>query len=305
MSAAGGTRAILAAFSANLGIAAAKGVAFALTGSASLLAESVHSLADTGNQGLLLLGGRRARRPPDAQHPFGHARERFFWAFVVSLVLFSLGGVAALYEGVTKLRAPHPIGDPRVAFAVLGTAVAAESFSLRTALSESRQVKRAGQSYPAFIRHTRNPELPVVLLEDVGALLGLAFALVGLVLAEVTGEPRYDAAGSLAIGVLLVGIAAVLARETKSLLIGEAAEPEVAARLREALAGSPAVASVIHLRTLQLGPEDLLVAAKVEMTPGPYLALVRGIDEAERRMRAAVPAARLIFLEPDQRHPPS
>ncbi|HVV29328.1 MAG TPA: cation diffusion facilitator family transporter, partial [Mycobacteriales bacterium] len=221
MSSGGGTRAVLAAFAANLGIAVAKLVAFLITGASSLLAEAIHSFADSGNQGLLLFGGQRARRRPDAEHPFGYGRERYFWAFVVALVLFSVGGLFAIYEGIDKLRHPAHLESPVVAFTVLAVAIALEGLSLRTAVRETAHVKRAGQTYRQFIRNTRLPELPVVLLEDTAALTGLVLALAGLVLAETTGEARYDAVGTVAIGVLLVFVAVVLAREMKSLLIGE------------------------------------------------------------------------------------
>ncbi len=300
----GSRRAIVAAASANLGIAVAKIVAFAITGATSLLAEAIHSVADTGNQGLLLLGGRRSRQAPDERHPFGHGRERYFAAFVVALVLFSVGGLFAVYEGIQKVLHPHELGSPVVAFVVLGVAIVLESLSLRTAVQETAHVRRPGQSYPTFIRSTTVPELPVVLLEDAGALVGLALALLGTALAEVTRQPRFDAVGSIAIGLLLIGIALVLGREMKSLLIGEAAEPEVVAAAQAALAGAPGVASVIHLRTLQLGPDDLLVAAKLELAGAPsYVETARTIDAVEVVLRAAVPSARLVFLEPDVRRP--
>jgi len=286
-----------------MGIAAAKLFAFFLTGAASLLAESIHSLADSGNQGLLLLGGRKSSRPPDERHPFGHASERYFWAFVVALVLFSLGGLFALYEGVMKLRTPHVLESPVVAVGVLLFAFCLEGYSLRTAVMETRKLKKPGDSYWRFIRRSKVPELPIVLLEDVGALIGLGLALAGVVLAAVTDEPRFDALGSVGIGVLLVGIALVLAIEMKSLLIGEAADAEVADALKEAITSGPEVASIIHMRTLQLGPEDLLVAAKVELTDlaKDRADVARAIDATEERMRQACPMARLIFLEPDVR----
>jgi len=305
VSASGGNKAILAAFGANLGIATAKLVAFVLTGAASLLAESIHSLADSGNQGLLLLGGRKSSRPPDERHPFGHASERYFWAFVVALVLFSLGGLFALYEGVMKLRSPHALESPGIAIGVLLFATCLEGYSLRTAVMETKKLKRPEDSYWRFIRRSKVPELPIVLLEDVGALIGLGLALAGVVLAAVTDEPRFDALGSVGIGVLLVGVALVLAVEMKSLLIGEAADPEVVDALRQAITGGPEVASVIHMRTLQLGPDDLLVAAKVELTDlaEDRAEVARAIDATEERMRLACPMARLIFLEPDLRRP--
>ena len=305
MSASHGNKAIIAAFFANLGIAIAKFVAFVLTGAASMLAEAIHSLADSGNQGLLLLGGRKATRPPSERHPFGYARERYFWAFVVALVLFSMGGLFALYEGVEKLRRPHDLESPSIAIGVLVFAILLEAWSLRTAVVETNKVKRKDESYWRFVKRSKVPELPVVLLEDIGAMVGLVLALVGVVLATVTDTARFDALGSVGIGILLVVIALVLAVEMKSLLIGEAAEPEVADALKAAITEGPEVTRVLSIRTLQLGPEDVLVAAKVELTVNADSReeVARAIDATEARMRAACPAARLIFLEPDVLRP--
>ncbi|MEO5678538.1 MAG: cation diffusion facilitator family transporter [Acidimicrobiales bacterium] len=305
MSTSGGNKAIIAAFSANLGIAVAKFVAFLLTGAASMLAESIHSLADSGNQGLLLLGGRKASRPPDERHPFGHSSERYFWAFVVALVLFSMGGLFALYEGIEKLRTPHELGSAPIAIGVLVFALLLEGYSLRTAVRETNHVKRPGDSYWQFIRRSKIPELPVVLLEDVGAMIGLVLALLGVVLASVTGIERFDALGSVSIGILLVVIAMTLAVEMKSLLIGEAVDPEVADALRTAMTDGPEVSRVIHLRTLQLGPDDVLVGAKVELAAATASReeVARALDATEARMRTACPSARLIFLEPDVLRP--
>jgi cation diffusion facilitator family transporter len=301
----GSRRAIVAALVANLGIALAKFVAFAFTGAASMLAEAVHSVADTGNQALLILGGARARRAPTQEHPFGYGRERYFWGFVVALVLFSLGAVFAIAEGVEKLLHPHEIESPIWAVGVLALAIALETGSFLTARREANRV-RGSQSWRAFIRHAKSPELPVVLLEDLGALVGLVFALAGIGLAVATGESRYDALGSVAIGGLLGLIALVLAVEMKSLLIGEAATPADVAAIREAMESSPHVARVIHLRTLHLGPEELLVAAKLAIDPRlDFAAVAILIDETERRVRARVPASRLIFLEPDVDRLPS
>jgi cation diffusion facilitator family transporter len=295
----GSTRAILAAFLANLGIAVVKFVAFLFTGAASMLAESIHSVADTGNQALLALGGRSGRREPTAEHPFGFGRERYFWAFLVAVVLFTVGSLFALFEGYQKLRHPHQIESPAWAFGALLVAIALESWSLRTAVRETDKV-RAGQSWWAFIRRSKSPELPVVLLEDVGALLGLACALVGVSLAVITGESRFDAVGSIAIGLLLGVIAVTLGTEMRSLLIGEAASQAEMAAIRAALLDGPVVRRLIHLRTLQLGPEELLVGAKVELDPAlSFAEVAEAIDEAERRVRASVPSARVIYLEPD------
>ena len=295
----GSRRAVVAAFAANLGIAAAKFVAFGFTGAASLLAEAVHSVADTGNQALLFLGGARARRAPTDEHPFGFGRERYFWAFVVALVLFSLGSLFAIGEGIEKLLRPHELESPLVALAVLAVSIGLETASFVTARREANRLRR-GESWAAFIRHTKNPELPIVLLEDVGALVGLVFAGAGVGLAVLTGDPRFDAAGSIAIGVLLGAIAVVLAIEMKSLLIGESASPAMLAKIRATMESSPKVGRMIHLRTVHLGPDDLVVACKLAFDPSLDLAtLAKAIDEIERRVRAEVPIARLIFIEPD------
>ncbi len=301
MAASHGNKAIIAAFIANSGIAVAKFVAFLLTGAASMLAESIHSVADAGNQGLLLLGGRKAARAPSERHPFGYARERYFWAFVVALVLFSMGGLFALYEGIQKLREPHDIESPGIAIGVLIFAILLETYSLRTAVVEVNQVKKPDESYWQFIKRSKSPELPVVLLEDIGAMVGLVLALVGVVLAAITEEPRYDALGSVGIGILLVVIALTLAVEIKSLLIGEAAEPEVAEALKKAIADGPEVTSLLSMRTLQLGPDDVLVTVKVELAVSADSRedVARAIDATEARMRAACPIAKLIFIEPD------
>jgi cation diffusion facilitator family transporter len=294
----GGTRAVLAALGANVGIAVIKFVAFAITGSASMLAEGVHSVVDSGNQGLLLAGGRSARRRATPEHPFGYGRERYVYGFLVALLLFTAGGLFALYEGVQKIRHPHHLDDVPVALAVLAVAIVLESFSLRTAVRESRRLKGA-DSWAGFVRHAKNPELPVVLLEDVAALTGLVFALVAVGLADLTGKPVWDGIGTCAIGVLLVAVAVVLVVETKSLLLGEAAAPAVVARIESGLVG-PGVDRVIHLRTMHLGPDELLVGAKLAMPAGATLTEVaQAIDDAERRVRAAVPTARVIYLEPD------
>ena len=296
----GSRKAIFAAFFANLGIAIAKFVGFLLTSSASLLAEAGHSLADTGNQGLLLLGGKRARRAPDLEHPFGYGRERYFWAFVVALVLFSMGGLFALYEGIQKLRHPHETENLGIAVAILLIAIALESFSLRTAVKEARHHKVATMSWWSYIRTSKQPELPVVLLEDIGAEIGLLFALSGVLLAHWTDEPRFDAAGSIAIGVLLVVIAGVLAVEMKGLLIGESASRAQRDAIVRAIQSSPRVDRLIHIRTEHLGPDELLVAAKVELDSAlTFDEVAASIDEIEVRVREAVPAARLIYLEPD------
>jgi len=298
----GGNKAIIAALSANLGIAVTKFIAFLLTQSSSMLAESVHSVADSGNQVLLLLGGKRARRAADEEHPFGYGRERYMYAFIVSIVLFSLGGLFALYEAWHKFADPHPIESWQwVPIAVLLAAIVMEGFSFRTAIKEANHT-RGDQSWVSYIRTAKAPELPVVLLEDFGALIGLVLALFGVSMTLVTDDGRWDAIGSAAIGVLLVLIAIVLAMETKSLLLGESASRKDVDAIRAALVG-PGVPSVIHLRTLHLGPEELLVAAKIEVPAASSAAdVAEAIDAAEQRVRAAVPIARVIYLEPDLRH---
>jgi cation diffusion facilitator family transporter len=299
----GSRKAIFAALAANTGITLAKIAGFALTGAASLLAEAVHSLADTSNQALLLVGGSRARKEATRQHPFGYGRERYFWGFIVALVLFLLGGVFAIVEGLDKLRSPHRLESLPIAIGILLVAVALESFSLRTAVREANE-ERVDESWYAFIRHSKSPELPVVLLEDVGALCGLVLALLGVTMGSLTGNDRWDAVGSLGIGVLLVVIAGVLVVEMKSLLIGEAASPSDVAAIRGAIEGSPSVRRVIHLRTEHLGPDELLVGAKVEFDHAlSFVELAARIDGAEARLRAAVPAARVIYVEPDVTHP--
>ncbi len=298
MSTEGTKRAIAAAFVANLGIAISKFAAFVITGSASMLAESIHSVADTGNQGLLFLGGKRAQKAPTAEHPFGYGAERYFWAFVVALVLFTLGSMFALYEGIQKLVNPHGLDSPIWAFAVLGIAIVLEGWSLRTARREATP-SRGRKSWWTFIRSTKSPELPVVLLEDSGALVGLMFALVGISLAEITGNPRWDALGSIGIGLLLGVIAVVLAVEMKSLLIGEAVAPQVDEEIRSAILDGPEISRIIHLRTQHLGPDDVLLTAKLEFTCTTIPELARAIDTTEARVRATAPTVKLIFFEPD------
>jgi cation diffusion facilitator family transporter len=295
----GSRRAIIAAFLANLGIAVAKFVAFLFTGAASMLAETVHSLADTGNQALLLLGQARAGRAASPDHPFGYGRERYFWSFVVALVLFSMGSLFAIYEGVEKLRHPHELVAPQWAIGVLLVAIVLEAWSFRTAFVEANAV-RGKHNLWSFIRRAKSPELPVVLLEDTGALLGLVFALLGVGLAVWTGDARFDALGSVAIGILLGAIAFVLAAEMKSLLIGESASPDVQEQIRAAIETAAPVSRLIHLRTLHLGPEELLVGAKVEFSSSLDLpGLAGAIDEVEARVRAVAADARVIYIEPD------
>ncbi|GAA2904805.1 cation diffusion facilitator family transporter [Microbacterium keratanolyticum] len=302
MSASGGQKAIVAAFLANMGIALAKFIAWFLSGSASMLAEAIHSVADSGNQLLLMLGGRKARRTADRSHPFGYGRERYVYAFVVSIILFSVGGLFAIYEAVDKLTHPHEL-DPVwwwLPLVVLVIAIGLESFSLRTAVRESNLVREPGQSWVSFVRRAKAPELPVVLLEDIGALVGLTFALLGVGLTVITGNPLFDALGTLAIGILLVLIAIVLGVETKSLLVGEGATKADYDRIVDAIQSGHEVEKVIHLKTLYLGPDELMVAAKVALTADKSVREASAdIDEMEARIRAAVPAARVIYIEPD------
>jgi cation diffusion facilitator family transporter len=299
MSTEGGTTAILAALAANVGIAVTKFVAFLLTRSSSMLAESIHSLADSGNQVLLLLGGKRARRQATPEHPFGYGRERYVYAFIVSIVLFSLGGLFALYESYHKFHDPHGIHSWKwVPLVVLGASIGLESFSFRTAIKESLHHKGA-RSWVQFVRTSKAPELPIVLLEDLGALLGLIFALAGVSLTLATDNGRWDAAGTGMIGLLLVAIAVILAVEMKSLLLGESANVEAVRAIEAALLGE-GVVRVIHLKTMHLGPDELLVAAKIGVDAGDSARdVARAIDAAERRVRAAEPIARVIYLEPD------
>lgn len=299
MSASGGTKAIVAALVANLAIAVAKFVAFLFSGSSSMLAESVHSLADSGNQGLLLVGGKKAQREATPQHPFGYGRERYIYAFLVSIVLFSVGGMFAIYEGYEKIKHPHEIEAWYWPVGVLVFAIIAETFSFRTAIKESNEV-RGKLTWTQFVRRAKAPELPVVLLEDLGALVGLILALCGVSLALVTGNGVWDGIGTLCIGVLLIVIAIVLAAETKSLLLGEAAGTEDIEKIRAATVDGETVTRIIHMRTLHLGPEELLVAAKIAVEAHETAdEVAQAINAAEDRIRAAVPIARVIYLEPD------
>ncbi|GAB1329294.1 cation diffusion facilitator family transporter [Streptomyces sennicomposti] len=289
----------MAALGANLAIAVSKFVAFAFSGSSSMLAEGVHSLADSGNQFLLLIGGKRAQREATPQHPFGYGRERYIYAFLVSIVLFSVGGMFAIYEGYEKITHPHELDNWYWPVAVLAFAICAEGFSFRTAIKESNEL-RGKLSWGQFIRRAKAPELPVVLLEDFGALIGLVLALGGVGLALITGDGVWDGIGTLCIGVLLVAIALVLAAETKSLLLGEAAGVDVVRQIEDATVDGESVTRIIHMRTLHLGPEELLVAAKIAVRHDDTAAEVAAaIDAAEARIRAAVPIARVIYLEPD------
>ncbi len=308
----GGTKAVVAALLANTGIALTKFLAYALTQSSSMLAEAIHSVADSGNQLLLLLGGRQARKDATPEHPFGYGRERYIYSFIVAIVLFSVGGLFALYEAYHKWHEVHEhpgdlgqLDGPWwwVPLLVLGVAIVMESFSFRTAIRESNK-DRGKVSWAQFIRRAKAPELPVILLEDLAALIGLMFALLGVGLTLITREPIFDVIGTALIGILLVAVAIILAVETKSLLLGEAASPEAQKRIGNAIEGSEGIDSVIHMRTLHLGPEELLVAAKVAVAASDSAAEVaRAIDAAEAAIREVEPTARVIYLEPDIRRP--
>lgn len=299
MSSSGSTKAIIAALTANGGIAVAKFAGYLITGSAAMLAEAVHSVVDTSNQALLLFGQRAAAKAPDALHPFGYGRSRYFWSFVVALVLFSLGSMFALYEGYEKVRHPVELSSPVVAIAILLVAIGLETYSFRTALRESRPLKGEA-SWWRFLRTSRNPELPVVLLEDTAALIGLALALIGVGLSTVTGNPVWDGVATLGISALLGVVAVFLMVEMHSLLIGEGATAAEDQAIRAALEGTENVTRLIHIRTQYLGPEEMLVGAKIAVVRSLDLAGVAAtIDAAEANIRAAVPAALVIYLEPD------
>jgi len=304
VSAGGGTKAIIAALTANLGIAVTKFVAWILTGSSSMLAESIHSVADSGNQLLLLIGGKRSRKAATPEHPFGYGRERYIYAFIVSIVLFSVGGLFALYEAYHKIEQPEPITEWQwVPIVVLVVAIGLETYSFITAIRESNHT-RGSTSWVDFVRRAKAPELPVVLLEDTGALIGLVFALFGVVLTLITGNGIWDGVGTAAIGLLLVAIAVILALETKSLLVGEAANPEALRKIEKAILAGDGIERIIHMKTLHLGPEELLVAVKIAVPRSERAdEVARHIDETEGRIREAVPIARVIYIEPDIYHP--
>ena len=293
-------KAVVAALAANLGIAIAKFAAFLVTGSASMLAESVHSVADTGNETLLLIGRGRSRRARTAEHPFGFGRERYFYAFVVAVMLFTVGAVFSIYDGIHKILSPGHLDSPVVAYVVLALSMVLEGLSLRTGIREANQVRQQGHGWRQFVHLTKTPELPVVLLEDTAALLGLCFAFLGVLLSQVTGHEQWDGVGSVGVGLLLAGAAFIVGYETKSLLIGESATEEMSARIVAAIEGGPEKYRLIHLRTSHIGPESLLVAAKIGVAADlTAVDLTAGIDAAEKRVRAAVPIAETIYLEPD------
>lgn len=295
----GSTKAVITAFAANLGIAVTKFVAWVFSGSSSMLAEAVHSLADSGNQALLLWGAKAAKRKADEEHPFGYGRERYLWAFMVAIVLFSVGGLFSINEAIHKLQHPEPLTVPWLPILVLVIAITFESYALSVAVKESNKV-RGTESWVSFVRHAKSPELPVILLEDTAALLGLVFAFLGVGLTIITGDPVFDAIGTLCIGLLLVVVAFVLGAEMKSLLIGEGANKKDLVKIREAITAHDDVESLIYMKTLYLGPEELMVAAKVAFGKKDRLEHVAdAINAVEKTIREAVPVARVIFIEPD------
>jgi len=299
MSTEGGTKAVIAALMANSGIAVSKFVAFAITGSTSMLSEAIHSVADALNQVLLLIGGKRSKRVADDQYQFGYGRVRYVYGFMVAIVLFMVGGIYSLYEGWHKWTHPEPVNNHWIAIGVLTIAIILESFSLRTAVQETNKV-RGKRSFAKFVRDARQPELPVILLEDFGALLGLVFAMFGVSFAVITGDGRWDGMGAMAIGTLLIIIAIILIREMSAMLVGEGALPEEYDAVKAALESAPLVERVIHLRTLHVGPDALLVGAKIAIRRCDTAQdIAEGIDEAERLLRLAVPSAQYVFLEPD------
>ena len=299
MSTEGGIKAIIAALMANIGIAIRKFLAFAFTGSSSMLSEAIHSVADSGNQILLLVGNKRSKKQADESHPFGYGRRRYVYGFIVAIVLFLIGGLFSLYEGIHKWQHPEPLNDWWIAVLVLVIAIGLESYSFRTALREANK-SRGKRSLFRFVKDARQPELPVILLEDAGALTGLVLALLGVGAAVITGDGRFDALGAMGIGALLIVIAIFLAIEMTAMLVGESALPEEVAAIRKTLEDSSGVERVIHLRTMHVGPDELLVAAKIaihESDTGAQIA--QAINEAETALRSAVPSAKYIFLEPD------
>ena len=299
MSTEGGKKAVIAALMANIGIAISKFIAFFFTGSSSMLSEAIHSVADSSNQVLLLVGNKRSQKPADEKHPFGYGRRRFVYGFIVAVVLFLIGGLFSLYEGLHKWQDPEPLNDWWIAVLVLVIAIGLETVSFRTALREANK-SRGKRSLANFVKDSRQPELPVILLEDAGALVGLVFALIGVGMAVITGDCRWDAVGAMAVGTLLVVIAIFLAMEMATMLVGESALPEEVAAIQAALESAPLVERVIHLRTVHVGPDELLIGAKIAISHSETAAgIAAGIDEAERALRAAVPTARYVFIEPD------
>ena len=291
-------RAILYAFIANFGIAIAKTWAAWLTGSGSMMAEAIHSYADTGNQVLLYLGLTQSQRKPDAEHPLGYGKLSYFWSFVVAILLFSMGGLFSIYEGIHKLQHPEPLSMIWVAIVVLAVAILLEAGSLFGALREIRLV-RGTRPFAAWLKHTRNSELVVVLGEDIGAQVGLVLALVFLLAAWVTGDPVYDAIGSICIGVVLIVISAFVAWRIRSLLLGRSADPEIQEAIDEIIGEAEQIERVFNTITIQFGP-DTMLAAKIKMRPDLDIeSAVRAINSLERELKARVPNLEWCFIEPD------
>jgi len=290
--------AVLVALAANLAVAAAKLGAFLITRSSALLAESLHSLADSANEILLLVGARRSSRPADRRHPFGHARFRYVYAFLVSLTVFWIGGVFAVVEGIAHLASSEPIEDPRWAFGVLAIGALLDGWSLRTTLRSGRSAKGL-MSWRQLVRVTKAPELIVIFLEDLGALIGISIAAIGVGLATITGVVVWDAIASIAIGLLLMAIGLVVNRETQSLLLGESATAEMETRIRDAIATTAGIDGVVNLRTIHLGPDDLVIAAAITVDGATdATAIAKSIVDAEASVRAAMPFRTVIYLEP-------
>lgn len=291
-------RAILYAFVANFGIALAKSWAAWLTGSGSMLAEAIHSYADTGNQVLLFLGLKQAQRPPDSEHPLGYGKLSYFWSFVVALMLFSLGGVFSIYEGLHKLSEPEDLSHLWIAIAVLVAAIMLESGSLLGCLREIKLI-RGTRTFRAWLRGTRNAELVVVLGEDIGALLGLLLALGFLLLAAITGNPVFDAIGSICIGLVLLVISVFIAMRVRSLLVGRSADPDIVATIDSIIAVQPGIEKALNVITIQFGP-DTMLAAKIRMTPGADIETAIGrINALERTLKQRIPNLAWCFIEPD------
>ena len=293
-------KSILYAFFANLSIAIAKGFAAFWTGSGAMLAEAIHSLADTCNQVLLLFGMKQSTRPPDSNYPLGYGKSIYFWSFLVAVILFSLGGMFSIYEGVHKFTNPEPLKQPMIAVSVLIFAIIAESVSLWGCMQAVNKERRH-RTLPHWFRESRSSELLVVFGEDVAALLGLALALVAVLAAAITGDPIYDAIGTMMIGVLLVVIAFMLAVEVKALLIGQGVEPHLCEQMRGFLRERPEVDHLYNLLTLQMGP-DVMVAIKAKMRPtGSEEELINAINRVEREFHVAFPMATWLFFEPDNK----
>jgi cation diffusion facilitator family transporter len=292
-------RSILYALGANLAIAATKTAAAIATGSSAMLAEAIHSFADSGNQALLLWGMKQAKRPPSPEYPLGWGKAMFFWSFIVALVLFTLGGLFSVYEGLHKVLHPEPIANAWVAIGILIFGIVAESMSLRACLQEVNKV-RTGRGLWEWFRQSRQSELVVIFGEDLAALLGLALALAAVLLTVATGNPRWDGLGSVAIGVVLIIVAAAVGHEIKALLIGQSADPATVARMREFLERQDGVEKLFGLLTLQLG-SSVMVAVKARMKGGTAHELVDAINRCEAAMRAEFPEIQWSFFEPDVR----